>query len=67
MIACDWVVWLSIWLLVAGSVVTSLHLGWVFRRHLRLGRRVHHLEMDKDFPGYWQREHDEIERDRWDR
>ena len=65
MIACGWLTHISIFVLAGASIVTSLHLGWTNRNHLRLGRRVHHLEMEREFPGYWDREHDAIERDRW--
>jgi hypothetical protein len=56
---------ISIWILAAASVAQSIHIGWVFKQHLKLRQRVHHLEMEKEFPGYWEREHEQIEKDRW--
>ncbi len=58
---------ISIWLLTAGVIGNTLHIVWVFRRHLRLSHRVHHLEMERDFPGYTQSNQDEVQRDQWDR
>jgi hypothetical protein len=56
---------IAIWVLAAASVLTSIHIGWFFKQHLKLRQRVFHLEMDREFPGYWERNHEEIERDRW--
>jgi len=61
----SWPIIISIWVLAAGSVIASLHVRWVFKEHLKLRRRVHHLEMDREFPGYWEREQEQIDRDRW--
>jgi hypothetical protein len=43
---------LSIWLLSAGIVIVSLHMRWMFKRHLELQERVHRLEMEQLFPGW---------------
>jgi hypothetical protein len=47
---------ISIFLLSAGLVVTSLHLSWMNRNILRLSERIHHLEMERDYPGWIERE-----------
>jgi hypothetical protein len=65
MIACSLLIYASIWVLAIGSLITSFHLAWTNRNHLKLRRRVHHLEMDREFPGYWDEHHDVIEEDRW--
>lgn len=65
MIACSIAVYVSIWMLVVASLITTAHLRWTNRNHLKLSRRVHHLEMDKDFPGHWGRDQQGIEKDRW--
>ena len=55
MIATSGLIILSIWALVIASLTASGHRVWQDHRILKLERRVHELEMDRDYPGW--REH----------
>lgn len=65
MIACSWLTSVSIWILVLALLITTAHLAWTDKNARRLSRRIHHLEMEQEFPGYWHREQARIEKDRW--
>jgi len=43
---------LSFLILIAGLVVNAYHCFWLGKEQRKLMERIHHLEMERDFPGY---------------